>query len=145
MGTDSGRRTPDSGLRTPDSCFRRAVGFDQRGDVLVGLANHCQQLADGHHLVNRHQDLAEHAAAHRFHFHIHFIGLDFDHGVAGGNGVAFLLEPLQDLALRHRIAALGHHYLNGHGEPSLRNWKLEIGDRAIGNKKIAITRQSAHC
>ena len=101
------------------SCrLRRAVGFHQSRDVLVGLPNHRQHFADGHHLVGRHQDLAEHAAAHRFHFHVHFIGFDFDHGVAGGNGVAFLLEPLQDLALRHRIAALGHHYLNGHWEPS---------------------------
>ena len=117
------------------SCTGRAVGFDQRRDVLVGLANHRQQFADGHHLVDRHQDLAEHAAAHGFHFHVHFIGFDFDDGVAGGNGVAFLLEPLQNLALRHRIAALGHHYLNGHREPLIRYWKLEDRTRDRMNSK----------
>ena len=63
----------------------------------------------------RHQNLAERAFVDRLHLHGGFVGLDLGDHVAGFDGVAFLLQPLGEIALLHRRRQRGHEDLSRHG------------------------------
>ena len=63
----------------------------------------------------RHQNLAERAFVDRLHFHGGLVGLDLGDHVAGLDGVAFLLEPLGEVALLHRGRQRGHEDFGWHG------------------------------
>jgi hypothetical protein len=70
--------------------------FQQQGDGLV----HLHALAAG-----RHQDLADLALVDGFHFHGRLVGLNLRDDVAGLHGLAFILEPLGEVALGHPARA----------------------------------------
>ena len=83
-----------SGLRTAAAFERGGVFalFQQQGDHLVDVDALGPFLND---------DLAERAFIDRFDFHGGFVGLDLGDDVAGLDLVAFLLQPLREVALGH--------------------------------------------
>jgi hypothetical protein len=60
------------------------------------------------------EDLAEDARLRRGHLDIDFVGLEFDQGFAGGDGVAFLLQPARDAGVDDRLANFGNHDVHSH-------------------------------
>jgi hypothetical protein len=98
---------PGRGLRA-----RRTCTCEQRGNVLIRLGDDSKQLSHGNHFASLNKNLAQHAAAHRLDFHIDLVGLNLDDGFSSRNLVPFLLDPFEDLALCHRIAAFRHQYLD---------------------------------
>ena len=63
----------------------------------------------------RHQDFAERAFVDGLDFHGRLVGLDLGDDVAGFDRVAFLLQPLGEVALLHRGRQRGHQHFDRHG------------------------------
>ena len=63
----------------------------------------------------RHHDLGEDAFVDRLDFHGGLVGLDLGDHVAGLDRVAFLLQPLGEVALFHGGRQGGHQDVDGHG------------------------------
>ena len=53
-------------------------------------------------------DLAQHAGLRRADLEVDLVGLELDERLAGGDGVAFLLQPLRDARVDDRLADFGH-------------------------------------
>ena len=88
----------------------------ERGGILAFAKDHGDRRID-RDIVGAfgHQDFPERAFVDRFHFHGGFVGLDFGNDIAGFDAVAFLLEPLGEIALLHRRRERGHQNLSRHG------------------------------
>ena len=96
-----------SGLRSAAAIERRGVFalFQQQGDHLI----------DGDALGSfLNDDLAERAFIDRFDFHGGFVGFDLGDDVAGLDLVAFLLQPLREVALGHCRRQRRHSDFNRH-------------------------------
>ncbi len=107
MATSTISPAPSPRLR----CLALGLGLGFRR-CLPGL-DLAQDLADGHGLVGLGEDLGEHAGGGREHLAVDLVGGDLHHGVALGDRVADLLEPLQHRSFGDRLAHGGHHYLDG--------------------------------
>ena len=84
--------------------------------VLAITGQHRDHLIDRHiGGAFRHQNLRQRALVDRFHFHGRLVGLDLGDHVAGLDRVAFLLEPLGEIALLHRRRQRGHSDVDRHG------------------------------
>ena len=95
---------------------RRAFAVLQRGGVLAVGEDHGDRRIDRDVIgAFRHQNFAERALVDRLHLHGGFVGLDLGDHVAGFDGVAFLLEPLGEVALLHGGRQRGHQDFSGHG------------------------------
>ena len=84
---------------------------------LVGGSNHAKDRQDRAHLPFPMEDLPEDACVPCLHFQIGLVGLDFEERVASADGLAFFLEPADDLAFGHALAGLGHQDRVCHGNP----------------------------
>ncbi len=63
----------------------------------------------------------QHAVVERLDLEVRLVGLDLGDGLTGGDAVPFLLEPLDDLPLRHRGGERRELHLGGHRQvPSSR-------------------------
>jgi len=59
-------------------------------------------------------DALEHAGPGRGHFDVDLVRLQLDEGLAGGDRVAFLLEPPRDPRIHDGLADLGHDDVDRH-------------------------------
>ena len=99
----SGRR--GSGFRRGASGGHGLARFHQNRDHII----HLHALRTGGH-----QDAAQNAFIHRFHFHRRLIGFDFRDHIAGLDPLAFLLQPARQIAFRHGGRKRGHQNICGH-------------------------------
>src|SRR5579864_127921 len=84
--------------------------------VLAFLRHYGDELVDRHVIgAFRHHDLGHDAVIDGFVFHGRLVGLDLGDDVAGLDRVAFLLEPLGEIALLHRGRQRRHEDVDGHG------------------------------
>ncbi len=93
-------------------CLRR--GFDRR--FVLALAEDHRDRGVDRDVSGTfgHQDLAERAFVGRLDFHRRLVGLDLGDDVARLDAVAFLLEPLGEVALLHRRRQRGHEHFGRH-------------------------------
>ena len=92
--------------------WRRRRG---RLHVLAVAGQHRDDVVDRHVLrAFRHQDLRDRALVDRLDLHGRLVGLDLGDDVAGLDLVAFLLQPLGEVALLHRGRQRGHQDVDGH-------------------------------
>jgi hypothetical protein len=90
---------------------------DHAPDVVVRLGDDADERAHRGLLAGGDEDLPEHAAAERFHLHVGLVRLDLGEDVTTLHAVAFLFDPLDDLAGLHRLGELRHLDLgHGHGQ-----------------------------
>ena len=71
------------------------------GNLSLGFNDQTNCFAHRRRATGRHQHSRQVALVEGLHIHIGLIRLDDQHGLAALNLVAWLLEPLHDLALRH--------------------------------------------
>src|SRR5207247_6703363 len=76
---------------------------DDRADVVVLLGDDADQRAHRRLVAGRHEDLAQHTGAERLHLDVGLVRLHFGEDVSALDAVAFLLEPLDDLAALHLL------------------------------------------
>src|SRR6185295_14987557 len=75
-----------------------------------------------------HQDLADFALVRRLHLHGGLVGLYFRDDVAGLDGLAFLDQPLRELALLHGGRQRGHQDLGRHALARYVDWVKRRAD-----------------
>ena len=87
-------------------------------DVIAVLAGeHGDHVVDRHILrALGHEDLGDRALVDRLDLHGRLVGLDLGDDVAGLDLVAFLLQPLGEVALLHRRRKSGHQDVDGHAD-----------------------------
>ena len=103
-----GRRRRGAGLRSPRTC-----GFH----VLAFTGQHCDHVIDRDVLrALGDQDLGDRALVDGLDLHGRLVGLDLGDDVAGFDLVAFLLQPLGEVALLHRWRKSGHQDVDGHAD-----------------------------
>src|SRR3954468_14507026 len=90
----------------------------------LALHDGAKTRAEGDHGADRRQDLAEHASCWRLDLAHRLLGLDLDQGLAGGDRLAWLLQPGAHRAFADGEIAVRHH----HGDAVERGfWLLASG------------------
>ena len=110
----SGRRCRNRrGYRCRYGCrFRCSAGG---GHGFARFHQHCDHIIHLHRLrAGGHQDAAQNALIHCFHFHRRLIGFDFRNHIAGLDPVTFLLQPTRQIAFRHRRRQSRHQDIRCH-------------------------------
>src|ERR687898_230509 len=79
------------------------------GDLLALALDKRYRIADGHFLALVCDQLCERPFILGLELHRDFVGLDLCYGVSLGDLFALALEPLEEGALLHRVAHLGHN------------------------------------
>ena len=70
--------------------------------------DHCEPRPDVDRLALLDEDLADDAGAGARHLRVHLVGRDLEQRLVGGDRLTDLLQPLEDRALGHGDAHLGH-------------------------------------
>src|SRR5215207_4684781 len=79
------------------------------GDLFAFALDKCYRLADGHVLALVGDQLGERSFVLGLELHRDLVGLDLGYRVPFGDLLALALEPLEEGALLHRVAHLGHN------------------------------------
>ena len=97
------------------SPWRRRLGLADIAGALAVLQQHGDRRVDLDAFgAGGDQDLAERAFIDGFDFHRRLVGLDLGDDVAGGDLVAFVLQPFGEIALLHRRRERGHQDFDRH-------------------------------
>ena len=89
--------------------FFPAASFAAFGDLFALALDKGYRLADGHLLALVSYQLCERSFVFGLELHRDLVGLDLGDRVPFGDIVALALEPLEEGALLHRVAHLGHN------------------------------------
>ena len=80
----------------------------RRRRALRRLVQDPQHFADLHVVAVLAVDAAQHAGVRRADLDVDLVGLELDERIAGGDGVAFLAQPLGDARVDDRLTDFGH-------------------------------------
>ena len=83
-------------------------------ELFIGRTQQHKRCADGTFFLCGHGNFQHHAVGRRLDLGDHLIGFNHHQRLALGNGLAFLLQPLDDLAFFHRMPKAGHTERDGH-------------------------------
>ena len=142
----SALRLSEPQLRRGLGCRLRRFGRLRRGRaarsgarrlcVLALARQHGDQLVHRHvGGAFRHHDLGERALVDRLDLHRGLVGLDLGDHVAGLHLLAFLLQPLGEIALLHRGRQRGHQDVDRHGVSSARWWCRDRSARPFRRRR----------
>ena len=95
------------------------------GNRVARLANLANGIAHGHSVAFFGENLQQHAFRRRIQLVVHFFRFELNDGVAAFDGIAFLLDPADDVNFRRRQAA--------------GLWDFERGDDGSGSSAAGLS------
>jgi len=103
--------------------YDSSTWYNGKTAIFIGIADRAQVAADLDGVVLVRNDLGEHARGGRGDFGIDLVGGDLEQGLIDLDGVAFILEPLDEGSLSHGVAQFRHFDWNGHLAIRDKGWR----------------------